>query len=73
MKCANERKKEDGTFQREFRCLRVDFGRWLMFQIRSLGFALILIGVNYLIFKERELGEKASEVEKYMNEAVEMR
>lgn len=46
---------------------------WLMFQIRSLGFALILIGVNYLIFKERELGEKASEVEKYVNEAVEMR
>ena len=44
-----------------------------MFQIRSFGFALILIDVNYLIFRERELGEKASEVEKYVNEAVEVR
>ena len=44
-----------------------------MFQILSLGFALILMGVNYLIFKERELGEKASEVERYVNEAVRIR
>ena len=44
-----------------------------MFQLRSLGFALILIGINYLIFKERELGEKAGEVERYVNKAVIMR
>ena len=42
----------------------------LAFFIQSIGFAFILIGVNYLIFKERLLGNVASEVEKYVNEAV---
>ena len=40
------------------------------FYIQSIGFSLILIGINYLIFQERLLGEKAAPVEKYVNEAV---
>ena len=38
--------------------------------MHSLGFALILIGVNYLIMQERILGQSASLVEHYVNEAV---
>ena len=45
-------------------------GSQLAFYIQSIGFSLILIGVNYLIFQERLLGEKAATVEKYVNEAV---
>ena len=45
-------------------------GSQLAFYIQSIGFSLILIGVNYLIFQERLLGEKAVTVEKYVNEAV---
>lgn len=40
------------------------------FYIQSIGFALLLIGINYLIFQERLLGERAADVEKYVNEAV---
>ena len=42
----------------------------LAFYIQSIGFSLILIGINYLIFQERLLGQKAVTVEKYVNEAV---
>ena len=42
----------------------------LAFYIQSIGFSLILIGINYLIFQERLLGEKEVPVEKYVNEAV---
>ena len=45
-------------------------GSQLAFYIQSIGFSLILIGINYLIFQERLLGEKAVTVEKYVNEAV---
>ena len=38
--------------------------------IQSFGFALILIGVNYLIFRERELAYHASDIEYYVNQAV---
>lgn len=38
--------------------------------LHSIGFALILIGVNYLILQERILGEAAAPIEKYVNEAV---
>lgn len=38
--------------------------------IQSLGFALILIGINYLIFRERELAYRASDIEYYVNQAV---
>lgn len=46
-------------------------GSQLAFYIQSIGFSLILIGINYLIFQERLLGQKAVTVEKYVNEAVE--
>ena len=36
----------------------------------TFGFALLIMGVNYLIFKERLLGEVASTAEKYVNQAV---
>ena len=38
--------------------------------MEAIGFALILIGVNYLIFQERLLGDKAAEIENYVNQAV---
>ena len=38
--------------------------------LHSIGFALILIGVNYLILQERILGEASAPIEKYVNEAV---
>ena len=38
--------------------------------IQSFGFALILIGVNYLIFRERELAYHAADIEYYVNQAV---
>ena len=40
------------------------------FVLETLGFVLILIGVNYLIFQERILGDKAAEIENYVNQAV---
>ena len=42
------------------------------FYIQSIGFALLIMGVNYLIFKERLLGEVATTAEKYVNQAVEL-
>ena len=45
-------------------------GSQLAFYIQSIGFSFILIGINYLIFQERLLGQKAVTVEKYVNEAV---
>lgn len=40
------------------------------FYIQSIGFALLIVGVNYLMFKERYLGEVAATAEKYVNQAV---
>ena len=40
------------------------------FIIQSIGFGLILVGVNYLIFQERILGLQAAEIENYVNQAV---
>ena len=38
--------------------------------MHSIGFAFILIGINYLILQERILGMSAGKVEHYVNEAV---
>ena len=38
--------------------------------LHSIGFALILIGVNYLILQDRILGEAAATIVNYVNEAV---
>lgn len=40
------------------------------FYIQSIGFALLIVSVNYLMFKERYLGEVAATAEKYVNQAV---
>ena len=53
-----------------YSCELTNISRRSPFYIQSIGFALLIIGVNYLIFKERLLGEVATTAEKYVNQAV---
>lgn len=55
-------------------CMFVDIFHEDSFSLHGLqtfGFSLILIGVNYLILRERELAYRAATVENYVNQAVE--
>lgn len=47
-------------------------GSFSVHGLQTIGFSLILIGVNYLILRERELAFKAATIENYVNQAVKL-